>query len=90
MTPEQYRQYLHCLSDQALFQESVARILDYRGLPKGSPARKEINDLAAMCWGECQDRDEPDLYLLALADARQKEADRRRVNNLPLTGGADS
>lgn len=83
MDREQYRQHLHDLSDLELRQECKARILDYRDLPISSKARERAQDLAAICWGVCQDRGLDQIFFLALADVRQEEAERRRINDLP-------
>lgn len=88
MDREAYRAHLRGLSDDDLRKESVARVLDYRALPIHSKARDHASDLAALCWGECQDRGQDQLYFDALAEVRTEEARRRAVNQLPSGGTA--
>ena len=83
MDREQYRLYLRGLTDEELRREARDRILEYRSLPLHSPTRLAAVDVAAVCWGECQDRNKDQIYHDALADARAEEAERRRINSLP-------
>lgn len=84
MDREQYREHLRGLTDEDLFKESIARIQDYRALFIGSKSREQANDLAAQCWGECEDRRRPQIYHDALREVTRIETKRRQENSGPL------